>query len=190
MIKIIITGIICLFSSTLLGQSPDSNLTELFSKHSANQLLELLKTNEKYSGQIKEYLEALSFKIPILNPMANKKITSGYGYRIHPVTGKISKHKGLDLKGERMQKVYAAADGEIIEIGYNSLMGNFIRIRHILGFESLYGHLEDFFEITNSHIYQGQVIGFCGSSGRTTGVHLHFAILWKQEFLNPNSFIF
>jgi murein DD-endopeptidase MepM/ murein hydrolase activator NlpD len=163
---------------------------ELFSKHTPNEIHELFKAKEKCSPQIKEYLEELSFKIPTMNPIANRVINSGFGYRIHPITGRICKHKGLDLKGIRMQKIYAAADGEIIETGFSPHLGNFIRIRHILGFESLYGHLEKVVETTNNHVYQGQVIGFCGSSGRTTGVHLHFAILWNQQFLNPNSFIF
>ncbi|MEY4541002.1 MAG: hypothetical protein RLZZ306_2759 [Bacteroidota bacterium] len=172
------------------GQITDSSLVKVFENLNPYQILELLQSEETHDKKIKDYLRGLSFKIPRLNPISNQKIASAFGYRIHPITGEIKKHQGIDLVGQSGQKIYAAADGIIIEVGFNQFLGNFVKIKHLLDFESVYGHLQESIVALNSTVYQGQIIGYCGSTGRTTGVHLHFSILFEGAFINPYSFIF
>ena len=188
--KSFIVLILILITQTTFCQIPDTTLTELFEGFNPSQLLRVISNNLETNELTKEYLVALSYKIPILNPVSNRKITSQFGYRIHPMTRQLKKHEGIDMKAERGQAIYAAADGKIVEIGYHQFLGNYIKIKHLLGFVSVYGHLEATKVEINSHIYQGQHIGFCGNSGRTTGVHLHFSIIYKGKYLNPYSFIF
>jgi murein DD-endopeptidase MepM/ murein hydrolase activator NlpD len=177
-----------LCSPSTFGQIADSTLAKVFENLNPQQTLELLQ-GEKQDEKIRGYLMALSFKIPRLNPISNQKVASSYGYRIHPITGEIKKHQGIDLVGRSGQKIYAAADGIIIEVGFKQFLGNYVKIKHLLGFETVYGHLQESIVSLNSTVYQGQIIGNCGSTGRTTGVHLHFAILWKNEFQNPYPYI-
>lgn len=172
------------------GQIADSTLKELLIGYNPQEILTILHQHELAYDKFTDCVTALSFKIPTLNPIANQKINSEFGYRIHPITGQIQKHQGIDLKAKRGQKLYAAADGEVIEIGLNNFLGNYIKIRHLLSFVSVYGHLQAGMVSVNETVYQGQMIGFCGDTGRTTGVHLHFSILWRGQYLNPYSFIF
>jgi murein DD-endopeptidase MepM/ murein hydrolase activator NlpD len=181
-----------LMFQTAFSQIPDSTIEKIFENHRPDQIIRLIQLNENLiqDEKLKKYITELTFRIPILNPIANQRITSKFGYRIHPITGEIKKHQGIDIDGLRRQKVYAAADGEIMEVGYQIFLGNYVKIKHFLGYETIYGHLAGFIVEPNTPVYQGQVIGYCGSTGRTTGVHLHFSILWRGSFLNPYSFIF
>jgi murein DD-endopeptidase MepM/ murein hydrolase activator NlpD len=179
----------CFCSLSTFGQIADSTLAKVFENLNPQQTLKLLQ-GEKHNEKMREYLMALSFKIPRLNPISNQKVASAFGYRTHPITGEIKKHRGIDLAGKSGQNIYTAADGAITEIGFNQFLGNFVKIKHLLGFETLYGHLQESIVELNSTVYQGQIIGYCGSTGRTTGVHLHFSILFEGVFINPYSFIF
>lgn len=175
------------------SQVSDSTLEGVFERFQPEQLRALSQSNHRFNANdlTHDYLVELSFKIPILNPISNQRINSTFGYRIHPISGAIKKHQGIDLAGVKGQPIYAAADGTIVETGYNQFLGNFVKIKHLLNFVTIYGHLQDFVRLPeNSQVYQGQIIGYCGITGRTTGVHLHFAITWKKEFLNPYHFVF
>ncbi len=184
---------LCIFVGTThqaQSQLSDSTLMAIFLDYEPRQLIRFMDKSKSQPLNIREYVYELSFKIPTLNPIANQKITSKFGYRIHPITGAIKKHQGIDIKAFKGQLVYAAADGEITEVGYNPYVGNYIKIKHLLGYETVYGHLETYIVEKNSYVYQGQSIGFCGSTGRTTGVHLHFTIHWRSTSLNPYPFVF
>ena len=182
--------ILVLFTRTTFCQIPDTTLVELFKGFTPSQLLMIISNNLKTNELTKEYSVALSYKIPILNPVSNQRITSQFGYRVHPMTRELKKHEGIDMKAKRGQAIYAAADGEVVEMSYHQFLGNYIKIKHLFGFMSVYGHLEATKVEINSYIYQGQLIGFCGNSGTTTGVHLHFSIIYHGQYLNPYSFIF
>ena len=191
--KLFIICILLLSEKNTFSQVPDSTLESVFEHFQPHQLRALAQSNQhiKVSDLTNDYLAEIGFKIPILNPISNQKINSTFGYRIHPISGVIKKHQGIDLAGTKGQPIYAAADGIIVETGYNQFLGNFVKIKHLLNFVTIYGHLQDFVRLSeNSQIYQGQIIGTCGSTGGTTGVHLHFAITWRNDFLNPYPFIF
>ncbi|MEA5461639.1 M23 family metallopeptidase [Arcicella sp. LKC2W] len=182
--------VLLLMNPNLYAQVSDSTLHHVFGAYVPKELLKLYFEEDHKTELTNDYLQALSFKIPLLNPIANQRINSSFGYRFHPLTGEMKKHQGIDLAGIKNQPIHAAADGRIIETGFHVFLGNYIKIQHLLGYESLYGHLSRIQVNLDDFVYQGQVIGQCGNTGRTTGVHLHFAILWEKQYLNPYSFIF
>jgi len=120
-------------------------------------------------------------------PLNNFRITSGFGWRQHPITLLPDFHKGIDLANKIGTKVHAAADGVVIYSGYhNSIIGWLVIISHGHGYKSYYGHLMKKGRVKNNiYVRQGQKIGFIGISGRTTGPHLHFAIYKNNKAINP-----
>ncbi len=120
-------------------------------------------------------------------PIDGARISSGYGMRKHPVLGYSKMHKGMDFAAPRGTPIYAAGDGKIVKRGPFSSYGNYIKIRHGNGLETAYAHLNGFKSgITiGSRVKQGQVIGYVGTTGRSTGPHLHFEIYVNGKRVNP-----
>lgn len=104
------------------------------------------------------------------------RITSGQGYRIHPVTGKRSYHEGIDIAGARGSRLDSVADGKVVKAGYNSISGNYIKIEDSKGYQAFYGHLDKAFAKLGDVVKAGQQIGTIGATGRATGSHLHFQV--------------
>lgn len=114
-------------------------------------------------------------------------ITSGYGYRVHPVTGRFCFHSGVDLKA-RHDTVFAVMPGRIDFVGYNRLTG--VHIRLTSGdFTLLYGHLSQVFVLAGDSVNSCTPLGITGSSGRVTGEHLHFSVSYRQVPVNPVLFL-
>gem|GEM_PF-5177848 len=128
----------------------------------------------------------LNFRL--VPPLKSLKVTSPFGFRIHPITGRPDFHSGVDLAADH-ELVYAIADGIVIETSFNPLLGNYIKIDHTLFF-SVYGHLSYVLTTTKSTVTIGQIIGLTGGTGRVTGNHLHFSIIKDQSYVNPLLFIF
>ncbi|MDE1901918.1 MAG: M23 family metallopeptidase [Alphaproteobacteria bacterium] len=120
-------------------------------------------------------------------PVANVRITSGFGMRFHPLLGYSRMHKGVDFGAPIGTPIFAAGSGTIEEIGFKSGFGRYIRIRHNAHLETVYGHMSRF----NPHLYrgahvnQGQVIAYVGMSGLATGPHLHFEVHVNGVAVNP-----
>ncbi len=148
------------------------------------ELIELLNTGDD-SLKI-QILTLYEFKIPIYHPLSKLRLNSNFGFRIHPLTRLLQFHQGIDLKASLDQQVFATADGIILHSGYSRSLGYFIKIQHLAGFTSIYGHLNRLYVTTNQPILQGQIIGTCGRSGKTTGVHLHYAIVRNRQYLSPS----
>jgi murein DD-endopeptidase MepM/ murein hydrolase activator NlpD len=120
-------------------------------------------------------------------PLANYKISSGFGWRTHPVTGKPSFHNGIDLAA-CAQVVHSILPGTVESTGYHEYLGNFVRIDH--GFVySIYGHLSRITVINGQYIPAGFPIGITGNTGRTTGEHLHFSMRRKNIYIDPWKFL-
>lgn len=111
-------------------------------------------------------------------PVDRVSLSSLYGMRIHPVTGRRQKHEGLDYTGKIGDPVYAVTDGTIARTGDNRLNGNFMFIEHAKGRESVYLHLDKILVKDGDHVKPGQKVALLGNSGRSTGPHLHFG--WKE----------
>jgi murein DD-endopeptidase MepM/ murein hydrolase activator NlpD len=109
-------------------------------------------------------------------PLKRGHITSSFGVRQSPFSGHPEVHNGIDIGAPEGTEVYAAGTGVVKKTGFHPVYGNFILISHANGYESFYGHLKDFSIHLNSKVYSGMVIGFVGTTGRSTGPHLHFEI--------------
>ena len=121
-------------------------------------------------------------------PLTHLDLTSGYGYRIHPVTGLPSFHAGVDFRA-RHDTVYAIANGVAAATGYQSLLGLYIRLDHH-GLQSSYGHLSQVWVAPGDTVFSGQAIAISGSTGRVTGEHLHFSVWFQGKPIDPVKFLY
>ncbi len=118
------------------------------------------------------------------------ELSSDYGYRRNPFGGYNGEfHPGLDFKGETGDPVYATGDGFIDRCDWYSGYGNAVVITHRKGFKSLYGHLSRVNVVQGQEVKAGDLIGFLGSTGRSTGPHLHYEIRKEGEDINPQPFL-
>lgn len=122
-------------------------------------------------------------------PLPHAVITSAFGMRKSPFTGKASYHAGIDLAAPEDTPVYACTDGIVIETAYSPVYGNYIMIRHIDNRVSLYGHLNSVSIRLHEKVKAGKIIGKVGSTGLSTGPHLHFEIREQGKAKDPALFI-
>jgi murein DD-endopeptidase MepM/ murein hydrolase activator NlpD len=135
-------------------------------------------------------VEGKSIKKSLLTtPVDGYRISSGFGMRKHPVLGYNRMHKGMDFAAPRGTPIYAAGDGTIARIGRNGGYGNYIRINHGKGYATAYAHMRRFGRGMRSgkRVKQGSVIGYVGTTGRSTGPHLHYEVLVNGKQVNPHS---
>lgn len=118
-------------------------------------------------------------------PLPLVRITSRYGGRMHPTLGYYKKHEGVDYGAPTGTPVWAVGDGVVTWAGYKGANGNLISIRHSNGYTSHYAHLSKVLVKTGQRVNQKQVIGHVGSTGRSTGPHLHFALSRGGKMVNP-----
>jgi len=118
-------------------------------------------------------------------PLKSFQISSSYGMRINPVTGKQSMHGGIDLAAPLGTDVYAAKSGTITEIGEDPILGKYIIITHENNMLSLYGHLSSISAVLNTKVLSGAVIAKVGSTGQSTGPHLHFELRQNGQSRDP-----
>lgn len=117
-------------------------------------------------------------------------ITSSFGRRVSPFTGKPAMHRGLDIGAEPGSPIQAPAGGVVRIAGYDSKMGRFITIDHGYGIETQYGHLQKILVTRGQRVQRGENIGLVGSSGRfSTGPHLHYQVAVNDRVVNPRRFI-
>lgn len=126
---------------------------------------------------------------PTFWPTSSQRITSVFGVRIDPFTSTPSKHTGIDIGGHSGDAVFAAADGTVVDTGYNDVRGNYILIRHKQGISTKYMHLSAISVSPGDSVKQGQQIGQMGSTGRSTGPHLHFEVLENGTPVDPKPYL-
>jgi len=126
-------------------------------------------------------------KFLVRKPVAAGIVTSGFGWRTHPMLHISEMHTGVDWAAPYGTPIFAAGNGEIEEIGLKGGYGKYVRIHHANGYETAYGHMTAFARglQVGSRVRQGQVIGFVGSSGLSTGSHVHFEIIVNSRFVDP-----
>ncbi|MGM9554515.1 MAG: murein hydrolase activator EnvC family protein [Faecousia sp.] len=117
-------------------------------------------------------------------------LTSSYGYRVHPITGNYSFHNGVDLAIGYGTPIYATKSGYVTTATYNYAYGYYVTINHMDGFSSLYGHMTNYVVSEGQYVERGQVIGYVGSTGYSTGSHLHFTIYYNGGTVNPMEYIY
>jgi murein DD-endopeptidase MepM/ murein hydrolase activator NlpD len=118
-------------------------------------------------------------------PLKYFRVTSDFGMRSNPVTGNVGMHKGLDLAAPEGTEVFAAADGVVTFTGFDPIYGNYIIISHSDRWTSLYGHLQIIETVLRTNVKSGTLIGRVGSTGQSTGPHLHFELRQDGKPLNP-----
>jgi murein DD-endopeptidase MepM/ murein hydrolase activator NlpD len=126
-------------------------------------------------------------KFLMRNPVKGGRYTSGFGPRIHPLLGTVRMHTGVDWAAPIGTPIVAGADGAVESVGRQGGYGNYVRIRHANGFATAYGHMSRFADglAPGVSVKQGQVIGYVGSTGFSTGPHCHYEILVNNKFVNP-----
>ena len=134
------------------------------------------------------YKDALQ-DIPLKPPMEHYYVSSPYGPRKHPVTGKYRMHHGIDLAGTWQENVSVSADGTVVFAGYHGSFGKVIRIRHNYGIMTTYGHLAKINVRRGDLVNEGQVIGKMGRTGKVKGAHLHYEISVNGKSQNPAIYI-
>lgn len=123
--------------------------------------------------------------IPSRMPVNGAALTSGYGLRWHPVLGGRRQHKGVDLAEPVGTPVYATADGVVSRADWFSSYGLYISLEHGADIQTRYGHLSRLNVATGQAVHKGDVIGYVGSTGRSTGPHLHYEVRIAGASVNP-----
>ncbi|WP_267739989.1 M23 family metallopeptidase [Myroides injenensis] len=150
---------------------------------SLDDIIELAKGKEKFLASI-----------PAIQPVKNedlKRMASGYGYRSDPFT-KIKKfHAGMDFSADIGTPVYASGDGKVIRANNElSGYGNLIEIDHGYGYETRYAHLSKYNVKQGQSVKRGDIIGFVGSTGRSSGPHLHYEVHYLGNVVNPLNYYY
>lgn len=180
-------------------QSKVKDIEELSSK--LDELHTIIGIDEKDTKEeiTKKTLEAIDLNkkkitlnlIPSGKPLDKMRVSSGFGYRINPVTKKKQFHRGLDIPSPRNTPIRATADG-IVEFVQSRNIGDYgrvVKIMHNYGFQTIFAHMNKTFVQVGDIIKKGQIIGLVGSSGRSTAPHLHYEIKFASKILNPKNFI-
>ena len=128
-------------------------------------------------------------QIPVANPVKGAPLSSPFGLRSDPFLGHESMHSGLDFKASTGAPVHAAADGKVIDAGRNGSYGNMVEIDHGNGIVTRYAHLSKITLNSGDRIRRGEKVGEVGSTGRSTGPHLHYEIRRHGQAVNPISFL-
>ena len=150
---------------------------------SFDEIIELAKNKSKMLASI-----------PAIQPVANKdlkRMTSGYGYRIHPIYKTRKMHYGMDYSAKVGTEIYATGDGVISKVkrskrGY----GNYVKINHGFGYETLYAHMSKYIVKKGQKVKRGEVIGYVGNTGISTAPHLHYEVRKDNKKINPVNFYF
>jgi murein DD-endopeptidase MepM/ murein hydrolase activator NlpD len=126
-------------------------------------------------------------KFLVRKPVATAIMRSGFGIRRHPILGYVKMHTGVDWATAYGTPIFAAGNGVIEKAEWEGGYGKYVRIKHNNGYETAYGHMSAFAKgmEPGKHVRQGQVIGFVGSTGRSTGAHVHYEILVNGRFVDP-----
>ncbi len=127
--------------------------------------------------------------LPLGVPMVTYKQTSGFGVRIDPFRRRFARHEGLDFSGPYGSRILATSDGVVKKAGRSGAYGNMVEVQHPLGVSTLYGHMQRFVVRPGQRVKKGDVLGVQGSTGRSTGPHLHYEVRYYGNPLNPQPFL-
>ncbi|MEL6706991.1 MAG: M23 family metallopeptidase [Pseudomonadota bacterium] len=134
-------------------------------------------------------LERALESIPQVTPHGNPSITSNFGYRRDPFNGRAARHPGIDFRGPIGSPIYAAAPGKVVYAGWRGGYGRLVEILHDNGLKTRYAHLRRIDAKVGDSVEAGETIGGLGSSGRSTGPHLHFEVRINDRAVNPRPFL-
>lgn len=122
-------------------------------------------------------------------PLRQIRLTSSFGYRLHPIYKRIKMHAGIDIAAHH-DTVFSILDGVVKSCRYSKSLGLFVQIDHGRNLNSIYGHLSQWLVQPGDTVYAGNPIGITGATGIVTGEHLHFAVAYSGHMLNPLQFLY
>jgi murein DD-endopeptidase MepM/ murein hydrolase activator NlpD len=162
-----------------------------------NNLSKRLAFQDKSFTEIMGFIknkEVLLASTPAIQPVSNKdlnRIASGFGYRIDPVYKTVKMHAGLDFAAPQGTPIYATANGTVVVAGnLGNGYGNHVIINHGYGYETLYGHMYRVKARNRQKVKRGEIIGYVGSTGKSTGPHLHYEVHKNERPLDPVYFFY
>ena len=158
-------------------------------QQSISASIEAAKPSTKPSGGSSSGGGGSSSSKTWLRPCSYSYVSSPFGYRIHPVTGEYKMHKGVDLVASKGTPIYASRSGYVTIATYHSTAGNYVTINHQDGYTSVYMHMTHDVVSVGEYVKAGELIGYVGSTGRSTGPHLHFGIAYNGTYVNPMNYI-
>ena len=155
------------------------------------------KEKELKEAKYDEYLAKLALQgqnppsdASWISPVSGYTVTSPFGMRIHPVLGVSRMHNGIDMACAQGTPIYATRAGKVTVASYQAGgAGNYVSINHLDGFSSIYMHMTHYVVSAGQNVSQGQLIGYVGSTGLSTGPHLHFGISYAGTYVNPLAYI-
>ncbi|MGX7896327.1 M23 family metallopeptidase [Tsuneonella sp. HG222] len=152
-----------------------------------SQLFASWKQTEAPAGSVLAPVQSVS--VPSAMPLTAATMTSSFGMRTHPVLGGRRSHKGIDLGAPTGTPVYATADGTVAMAEYYSSYGNYIQLQHGGNMETRYAHLSGYNVAAGQKVRKGDLIGFVGSTGRSTGPHLHYEVRVDGDAVDPRPYM-
>jgi murein DD-endopeptidase MepM/ murein hydrolase activator NlpD len=195
--------------STIIGlKKAESDFTRLFSLGSKEKVLENLDTSDSGSidleslkkqikitmettGEIRDYLSQRK-NIYLATPRGwpvDGYITSPFGKRVHPISGETEFHTGVDIAAEPGNPVHATADGIVIFSGWGNSNGNLVVLEHGFGFSTFYAHNKMVAVKVGQKIKRGDIISYLGSTGNSTGPHVHYEVWHDGKPTNPSNYL-
>jgi murein DD-endopeptidase MepM/ murein hydrolase activator NlpD len=127
--------------------------------------------------------------VPSRQPIEKMSLSSSYGMRVHPVTGRLARHNGVDIPAPRGTAIYATADGIVGRAQWLGGYGNYVEVEHGNAIQTRYGHMTSFIVAPGQQVKKGDVLGYVGSTGRSTGNHLHYEVRIEGAPVNPLAFV-
>ncbi len=185
------TGGLPIVTKDVFTNNPDQNAYFNDVQKDIEQLKRISAFNR---GTHKEAVDDIRLKddifrhTPTIYPTFGK-ITTRFGYRTHPITKKRDFHRGLDIANDIGTPIYATADGVVKRAVRQRLIGKMIEINHAYGYKTIYGHLDEYLVKPGDKVTKGQIIGLMGNTGRSTGPHLHYEIIYYGKARNPVSYL-
>ena len=164
-----------------------SNRMNLLEKKIYSQLQSFDQLNEALSYQ-QDRLSHIPSVLPI--NIADYTMSSGYGYRVDPIYGSSKFHEGLDFAASKGTDVFATGDGKVVVAGREAGYGNCVDIEHGYNYLTRYAHLSEILVKPGEEVKRGQLIGKVGSTGKSTGPHLHYEVRYKDVPQNPVNYYF
>ena len=147
------------------------------------------KNNNSSSNSNSSSSSSGSGRISMVWPCASTRVTSEFGKRNSPTAGASTYHKGIDIGASTGTAIYAAASGTVTEAGYSSSRGNYVVIYHSNGVSTAYMHCSALYVSSGDKVSQGQTIAAVGSTGISTGSHLHFSVIEDGTYVNPRNYV-
>lgn len=195
------------FDSSLIRQNNDEQYNRLMANTESGKLMAAL--NEKMNSlsarvemqnrsfsqlavmasRKKEFLAS----IPAIQPVANKnlrKMASGFGYRLHPIYKTYKMHEGIDFTAPTGTPIYATGNGRVTTAGPYRGYGNCVVVSHGFGYQTLYGHMYRIKARPGQMVKRGELIGYVGSTGLSSGSHLHYEVIRNGKKINPINYFF